>query len=482
MASVEALTMKLVQAINADHRLQDTDLEVAPFHNPNNFFISIMATKPTTHVRTRAWTPVANYLPSSMRSATARNLKMGQQPSSAEHLVGGNQSMTREKPKLRDIEALMNEPSQAEKDRSALISTTASPFRPASETRRHSSAFPASRLSMLNPSNVQKPYQVSSPSHENGPSVKRSDSLIKTLLAGYAETISDDSEPEDVPYEEPAVNSYPIVAFDTLAASTGKGKARARLTDWSSDASEDPNDDDYRPSTNETNERESDQAKRDAYNARCREKYWTDKQREMLGLRRGVSIPQQAPKHKLDKWEGLERPSKVVKLSVSPKGKVIGQLPQTVVENASVTPEFPKGKRSIKRDGLSQTREFDPSNTQSSRSDNDTANAVDYRARIAYQKELEQQLREMIDQDIVQQVEAEGWITPAGRLFKAGVRMMERGKQERQAVAMMDERVKRLDVERQSRRIVALEKENEKMHGALEQMRQVMDKLDLGRE
>jgi len=63
-----------------------------------------------------------------------------------------------------------------------------------------------------------------------------------------------------------------------------------------------------------------------------------------------------------------------------------------------------------------------------------TASAVDYRERKSVQAQYQAQLAELLDPDIVSQVETEGGITPLGRLFKAGVRMMER---------VMDERVGR---------------------------------------
>lgn len=63
-----------------------------------------------------------------------------------------------------------------------------------------------------------------------------------------------------------------------------------------------------------------------------------------------------------------------------------------------------------------------------------TASAVDYRERKIVQAQYQAQLAELLDPDIVSQVETEGGITPLGRLFKAGVRMMER---------VMDERVGR---------------------------------------
>lgn len=60
-----------------------------------------------------------------------------------------------------------------------------------------------------------------------------------------------------------------------------------------------------------------------------------------------------------------------------------------------------------------------------------TPQAVDYRERKVIQKEYEERLMELIDSDIRNQVDGEGGITPLGRLFKAGVRMMERVQNER---------------------------------------------------
>lgn len=63
-----------------------------------------------------------------------------------------------------------------------------------------------------------------------------------------------------------------------------------------------------------------------------------------------------------------------------------------------------------------------------------TPSAVDYRERKVVQAQYQARLAELLDSDIVRQVEAEGGITPDGRLYKAAVRMMER---------MMDERADR---------------------------------------
>lgn len=60
-----------------------------------------------------------------------------------------------------------------------------------------------------------------------------------------------------------------------------------------------------------------------------------------------------------------------------------------------------------------------------------TTGAVDYRQRKAVNKEYQAHFASLLDSDIVEQVDAEGGITPQGRLFKAGVRMLERVREER---------------------------------------------------
>lgn len=61
-----------------------------------------------------------------------------------------------------------------------------------------------------------------------------------------------------------------------------------------------------------------------------------------------------------------------------------------------------------------------------------TRNAIDYRQRKKVQEQYREHLATLIDADIVEQVEEEGWITPDGRLYKASVRMLERVKNERE--------------------------------------------------
>lgn len=60
-----------------------------------------------------------------------------------------------------------------------------------------------------------------------------------------------------------------------------------------------------------------------------------------------------------------------------------------------------------------------------------TPSAIDYRERKVVQAQYQARLADLLDPDIVSQVEDEGGITPLGRLFKAGVRMMERVIEER---------------------------------------------------
>lgn len=60
-----------------------------------------------------------------------------------------------------------------------------------------------------------------------------------------------------------------------------------------------------------------------------------------------------------------------------------------------------------------------------------TPSAIDYRERKKIAAEYQVRFAELLDDDIVQGVEAEGWLTPIGRLFKAGVRQLERQIEER---------------------------------------------------
>lgn len=85
-------------------------------------------------------------------------------------------------------------------------------------------------------------------------------------------------------------------------------------------------------------------------------------------------------------------------------------------------------------------------------------------------------MREALDQDIVQQVEAEGWITPIGRLIKAGVRMMERVQEERESVQpSLNTRIDQLDLERRQLKIQALEQENERLRDIVDRMKDLLN-------
>jgi hypothetical protein len=99
----------------------------------------------------------------------------------------------------------------------------------------------------------------------------------------------------------------------------------------------------------------------------------------------------------------------------------------------------------------------------------------DYRKRKARQAVLEEQLRGMIDQDVIGQVEAEGWITPIGRLFKSGCCMMERlqkERQEREEEVRGRKRARIDDDNGQGRRIPT---ENKKLKTIVEQMKDVLE-------
>jgi hypothetical protein len=84
----------------------------------------------------------------------------------------------------------------------------------------------------------------------------------------------------------------------------------------------------------------------------------------------------------------------------------------------------------------------------------------------------------MIDKDIVQQVEAEGWITPVGRLFKAGVRMMERVQREREAAGVVSERFQGADMDIQRGKVHTLERDNNRLTGAVMQIKEILKSLN----
>lgn len=65
--------------------------------------------------------------------------------------------------------------------------------------------------------------------------------------------------------------------------------------------------------------------------------------------------------------------------------------------------------------------------------------AVDFRERKKLQAEYQEELAELLDDDVVQQVEMEGGITPLGRLFKAAVQMLQRVKEIRALNAQENE-------------------------------------------
>ncbi len=384
---------------------------------------------------------------------------MRQQPSSMPDLVSGKKNRIL-KHKTRGMEDIKHEPSIADRDRSALVATHAI----LSTRKAHGSTpnSPVSRKSVLNIGNVEEPYEITSPRPEARP-VPSSPTMIDKLFAGYAERNSSDSEAEDVPHDVSHHDGVPLVTSTSLASGNGKKRVGAQSNEWSSDDSEDERHEDYKPSTKEITKILDDQsAAKDAHNRRRSEKYWLSKQHEASRSRCAANQPRHKGKNELDGQKDSKRPSKVVKLTLSPKGQTSAKTIASVRQTTIAKPEFPKVKRVVKKDGYSQT-----------------PNAVDYRARIAYQKELEGQLRELIDQDIVEQVEAEGWITPVGRLLKAGVRMLERTRQEREAVDEANQRVKDLFVDGEQRKMERLESENEKLRGGLQQMRVVLAVLDL---
>ena len=408
---------------------------------------------------------------------------MEDQPSSTQDFVSGGKQDRMLKNKLRDIVDTAEDPFQANKDRLALVL--------AHTTHSHRNLhggqtnFPTSRLSFLNHRNVERPYQITSPAPEVESELSSSSKSINTFLTEYPETISSDSEIEEVPYDTLPRTGVPLVKSDVSVSGVESEKKRvsAQASEWSSGDSDDESDEEYNPSAGETTtvpRKES--IARDPYTGRFRPKYLVQNQKQTLSVRREADRARRAKKHELDEEQPQERPNQVVKLSFSPEGQASSGTSRSVVKNDIVTPEFPKGKRVVKKHGYSQTRKPEPASTQPRVStDYTTATAIDHRARIAYQKELEQELRESLDQDIVQQVEAEGWITPAGRLFKTGIRQMQRVMREREAVEAANHRRVELSSVEQQWKIQRLESENEKLREVVEEMRHVLGKLDLGK-
>ena len=99
---------------------------------------------------------------------------------------------------------------------------------------------------------------------------------------------------------------------------------------------------------------------------------------------------------------------------------IAGTQPAPVKKTSATTNRVKKEEKVYKR--VPHDRSKGPSMTPS---------AVDFRARKVQQKQYEERLAALLDDDIVDQVEEEGGITPLGRLFKAGVRMLERVQAER---------------------------------------------------
>jgi predicted TIM-barrel fold metal-dependent hydrolase len=105
-----------------------------------------------------------------------------------------------------------------------------------------------------------------------------------------------------------------------------------------------------------------------------------------------------------------------------------------------------------------------------------TTNAIDSRSRIACQKELDKTFKALLDEDIVQQVEAQGWITRIGRLFKAGVRMIERIQKERASEQpLLNEQMDQLDTENLELQVQVLAGKNAKLRDVLEAIRGLLN-------
>lgn len=100
--------------------------------------------------------------------------------------------------------------------------------------------------------------------------------------------------------------------------------------------------------------------------------------------------------------------------------------------------------------------------------------AVDFRQRRVIETEYKQHLATLLDDNVVQEVEEEGGITPLGRLFKAAVRMLERVHVERKVRTSVTPDVKAegndtpiADLETMCRRAIKAEEETRRLKSAL---------------
>lgn len=255
-----------------------------------------------------------------------------------QEIVGGKTN-TRLKNKIRSMEKLISEPFQDSRDRGTSTSSTSTGTcstrrRMDSHAARLKTAnFPASRIPQLQSYNIDASGPIRTGANQLSGYSHRSGKKMDEHSAGCVGISSDDEDMPDVPYSDVPFETQPILSSNICDPVGNKARATTRGNDWTAHESDDASDAEYhRPVTrsdaciSEDNGRSS----RDSHKTRRHQQY------------------------ALDKEKFSNRPSKIVKLSVSPKDanrKILNTH-----DAVNVIPEFTRAKRVVAKDGFSQTR------------------------------------------------------------------------------------------------------------------------------
>ena len=185
------------------------------------------------------------------------------------------------------------------------------------------------------------------------PNMQRSSSVMTTNLVDYypesPESVPSDSNPGDIPFEDPPVEHRTTMPIHA------KRQPRASVDEWSMDSESEVD----RPSRSERATSAQGVMTTGDYNATTREAFWETVQGNTSRLRREARSVSHKSKHGLSEHNGnTDRPSKVVKLSVSPRSNLRRQMVVSPSPDVGSQSTFAKGKRVPKRDGYSQTRKY----------------------------------------------------------------------------------------------------------------------------
>ena len=208
------------------------------------------------------------------------------------------------------------------------------------------SPLPSSRASPFNFASSDMPFYTAM-----SPSTQRPSSVMTTNLVEYypetPESVSSDSNPGDIPFEEPPVELHTTMPLHT------KRQPRASVDDWSLDSDSEVD----KPSMKKRTTSAQGVMATGDHRGTSRDAFWKDIEENMKRLRREGNSVSRGFKHELDEHNGnADRPSKVVKLSLSPKSKLRKQIVGSPSSDLGSQPTSAKGKRVPRRDGYSQTR------------------------------------------------------------------------------------------------------------------------------